>query len=255
MRFHNPHWSGIASPRGQPGPAGRGVPAAPHARALLAAAWLKGVPACLPPPGGLRWARHSSVWSTLSPAPGLLRSAHRDHSGVSLSEGKEVGGQVASRLGPWAGRGPGRSEGGGLGPISTAQTGLSTRGQARGDNVSTGLLLQGWGDRPPRKVHVAISTSGHAPAAPLGCVWPAARAGAGRGPRAPSGGCCSHVGITQMTEPTETRTPRRSPRGLEGWGRGAPKDSPAFDPYPCALWSSCWRRWHLGRPGVRWNPD
>lgn len=50
-----------------------------------------------------------------------------------------------------------------MGPISTVQTGLSTRGQARGDNVSTGLLLQGWGDRPPRKVHVAISHLGPCP--------------------------------------------------------------------------------------------
>lgn len=135
-----------------------------------------------------------------------------------------------------------------MGPISTVQTGLSTRGQARGDNVSTGLLLQGWGDRPPRKVHVAIS---HLGPCPRGSPRVRVASGEGwswEGAEGAVGGCCSHMGITQMTEPTETRTPRWSPRGLEGWGRGAPKDSPAFDPYPCALWSSCWRRWHLGRP-------
>lgn len=135
-----------------------------------------------------------------------------------------------------------------MGPISTVQTGLSTRDKLEVTMCQQDSCCKGGVTGPPGRCTWPSLTSGHAPAAPLGCVWPAARAGAGRGPRALSGGCCSHMGITQMTEPTETRTPRWSPRGLEGWGRGAPKDSPAFDPYPCALWSSCWRRWHLGRP-------
>lgn len=72
----------------------------------------------------------------------------------------------------------------------------------------------------PREGHEASSHVGLASRAPVRCVWPAVRAGAGRG-------LLGSVGVTPITIPTKTqsaerdRTPQDPTGGPKGWeGRG-----------------------------------